>query len=322
MTAVTAATERAPATTPASVPLRPRLAVAGIAQPLLLLANGNASGVLRRRELVDGLRELLRLNGARVETLLTESPDELAALLPRDPDRRVALVGGDGTIHAAANLPGPIPELALIPAGSANNIARSLGIPTDARVAAEVAVSGVARRLDLIEARADDRRYLAVEGVSVGFLALARARYRSRNSADLSAALTSGLGALARFRPLCVALESDGAAEVIRISQLFAANLSRYGPGLRVAPEADVGDGLLDLVAVEGKGRLSVPAMLARLRRGSHVGRPDTRHWQARRVRIATGGRSPVIADSTNLGSGPVDLEVLPGALSLVVPSR
>lgn len=121
--------------------------------------------------------------------------------------RELALVGGDGTVHAAANLAGPLPELALIPAGSANNIARGVGIPTDARAAAEVAVNGVARPLDLIEARTDDRRYLAVEGVSDGFLALARARYRSRNSADVSAALASGLAALARFRPVCVALE-------------------------------------------------------------------------------------------------------------------
>jgi diacylglycerol kinase (ATP) len=75
-------------------------------------------------------------------------------------------------------------------------------------------------------------------------------------------------------------------------------------------------------VATEAAGRLSVPAMLARLLRGSHVGQPDARVWRARRVRIATGGRSPVIADSTNLGSGPVDLQVLPGALKLVLPAR
>lgn len=183
-------------------------------------------------------------------------------------------------------------------------------------------MNGVARPLDLIEARTDDRRYLAVEGVSVGFLALARARYRSRNSADVSAALASGLAALARFRPFCVALESDDAAEVTAISQLFVANLPRYGFGLHVAPEADAADGFLDLVVIDAAGRLSVPAMLARLRRGSHVGRPDARVWRARRVRIATGGRSPVIADSTNLGSGPVDLQVLPGALKLVLPAR
>lgn len=133
MSAAAAIGERAVATRTALLPRRPWLAPAGTAPPLLV-ANGNARGVLSRRELIDGLRELLRVNGARVDVLLTESPEELAARLPRDPERRVALVGGDGTVHAATNLSGPLPELALIPAGSANNIARSVGIPTDARV--------------------------------------------------------------------------------------------------------------------------------------------------------------------------------------------
>jgi diacylglycerol kinase family enzyme len=58
--------------------------------------------------------------------------------------------------------------------------------------------------------------------------------------------------------------------------------------------------------------------MLLRLRRGTHLGRPGTETWRARSVRIATGEESPVIADTTNLGPGPVTLEVAPGALSLV----
>lgn len=303
---------------------RPRSAWLRSASPaFLLVANANASGLDGHREIVEGVGLLLRLQGGRVETVVTASIDELASLLDvEDGSRRVVLLGGDGTLHAVANLPGRKPELALLPAGGANNVARSLGIPTELRAASELAVHGSARPLDLIAATSGERRYLAVEGVSVGFHALARARYRSANSADLAAGLAAGLTALARFRPISVAIESDGAAEVRTIGQLFAANLPLYGPGLRVAPDADPTDGLLDLVAIEVAGRPALVAMLARLRHGTHLGRAGVRTWRARRVRIATGGRSPVIADATNLGPGPVELSVEQAAVTVVVPPR
>ena len=62
--------------------------------------------------------------------------------------------------------------------------------------------------------------------------------------------------------------------------------------------------------------------MLTRLRRGTHLGRPGVRHWRAEHVRIATGGRAPIIADTTNLGFGPVDLRVERGALAVVAPKE
>lgn len=300
---------------------RPRSARlrAGSSQ-LLLVANANASGLAGRREVVEGAARLLRHRGARVEAHTTEGVDELAALLAEHPARRVAILGGDGSLHAVANLPGPAREVAVLPAGRANNVARSLGIPTELSAAAEVAVRGRVRPLDLIAAESDGRRYLAVEGVSIGFLAVARARYRGTNSADLMAGARVGLATLARFRPLSVGIDADGIAEVTTLGQLFVANLPLYGFGLKVAPQADPADGLLDLVTIDVAGRAALPAMLARLRRGTHLGRPGVRTWRVRRVRIATGGRSPVIADSTNLGTGTVELSVEPAAFDLVVP--
>jgi diacylglycerol kinase (ATP) len=288
---------------------------------LLLVANANASGLGGRRALVDQVGSLLSISGARIETKITGSIEEVQALLHEEGNaRRLVLLGGDGTLHAIANVPGPKHEVALLPAGRANNVARSLGIPTDLRTAAQAAIHGATRPLDLIAAESDGRRYLAVEGVSVGFLALARARYRGKNSAGLMTGAAAGLAALARFRPLCVGIDADGVAEVTKLGQLFVANLPLYGFGLKVAPQADPADGLLDLVTIDIAGRAGLPAMLARLRRGTHLGRPGVRTWRVRRVRIATGGRSPVIADSTNLGTGTVELSVEPAALDLIVP--
>jgi diacylglycerol kinase (ATP) len=314
----------APATTPAlrpPSPASPRPRLRSLSPAVLMVANANASGIVTHPEVVDGARRLLRSTGARVDVHLTSTIDELGALLS-EAGRRVVLLGGDGSLHAAANLPGPKPELALMPAGRANNVARSLGIPTDLSAAARLAVAGATRPLDLIAARTATRRHLVVEGVSAGFHALARADYHGSNSSDVGAAVRAGIGAVARFKPLVVGLEVDGEFQVLRIGQLFAANLPLFGPGLHVAPGADPADGLIDVVAIDLAGRRSLIPLASRLRRGDHLGRPGVTRVSARKIRIATGGRSPIIADTTNLGSGTVELTVLPGALEIVGADR
>lgn len=289
---------------------------------LLLIANANASGFGGREETLDRASGLLRAAGGLVEARLTRSVEELGELLRAEPGRRLVLLGGDGTLHAVANLAGPKPEIALLPAGKANNIATSLGIPSDLAAAAELAVRGGARPFDLIAAVSAERRYLVVEGVSVGFLAIARAGYKGQNSGDLVAGVRAGLAALRSFDPFCVEVETDGAAERMRVSQLFVANLPLYSYGLRVAPLADPTDGLLDLTAIEARNRPSLVVTLARLRKRPERSCPGYRCWRARRVRISTAGRSPIIADSTNLGAGPVELELAPAALAIVAPGR
>jgi diacylglycerol kinase (ATP) len=284
---------------------------------LLLVANGHASGLDRRPDLVPDSVRLLRSAGARVESVVTTSLDELELALA-SAERRVVLLGGDGSLHAAANAPGPKPELALIPGGSANNVARSIGVPLDLAAAARLAVEGRAGPIDAIEARTSDRLYLAVEGVSVGVHALGRSEYRGTNSADVSAAIRAGIGALARFEPMTIAAGLDGSCELMRLAQLFVVNMPLFGPGLRVAPSADPADGLLDVVALEGSSRRSLLPLAASLRRGTHLDRDGAHAFRAEKVSVSTRGASPVIADTTNLGSGTVELAVAPRALELV----
>jgi diacylglycerol kinase (ATP) len=287
------------------------------AREVVLVANARASGV-GRAATVTGARAALRRAGARVSVAVTASLEELAAALAGA--ERVVLLGGDGTLHAFANLPGPLPEVALLPAGRANNVAHSVGIPTALEDAARLAVHGSAHPLDVIAARAEGQAYRAVEGVSVGVLAEARTRYQAPNSAARGVAARAGLGAWSRFRPFPLALWSDGRAETRETTQLFVANLPRYAFGLQVAPGADPADGLLDVVAFGPRGGAGTLAALARLRRGTHLGRDGVSAWRAGAVRLDTGGRSHVVADSTDLGRGPVELAAVPDGLRLVRP--
>src|ERR687898_2034456 len=138
----------APFLRPVAAPRPARLR--SLSPHLLLVANGNASGLSRRPSLFQDSAQLLRSAGARVETRLTTSLQELDDALA-NAERRVVLLGGDGSLHAAANSPVQA-EFALIPAGGANNVARSLGIPIAPDAAARLAVEGRARPIDAIAA--------------------------------------------------------------------------------------------------------------------------------------------------------------------------
>ena len=162
----------------------------------------------------------------------------------------MVLVGGDGTLHAAANAPlARLPELALVPAGRANNIARALGIPTTAPAALAVAAGRRRGRSTRCAWPRPDRFVYALEAVSAGFQAEARAGYQGENSADLRQGLRA-LVARARALP------------------------ALPGPRARV-------DGDADRLADAGRAALPLEPALLRLRLRGRPGR-RSRGWPLR----------------------------------------
>jgi diacylglycerol kinase (ATP) len=101
----------------------------------LLVVNARATGARR----AEGLARRLATACGADETWVTGNVDDLHAALAAAEGRRVVLAGGDGTLHAAINAPGPLPELGLVALGRANNVARAVGLPTDPVAAAALA---------------------------------------------------------------------------------------------------------------------------------------------------------------------------------------
>jgi membrane-associated protein len=284
---------------------------------LILVVNGRASGIADAQRTADELLAMLEELGVHAESAVTHSERQLWDVLAHAAGsrRRVALVGGDGTLHAAANAPlARLPELALVPAGRANNIARSLGIPTDPAGALAVAAAAPARPLDALRVATPERFIYAVEAVSAGFQADARADYRADNSADLRQGLRALVRAIRRYRPYRAAVRVDG--EPIRsltAAQLFFSNLPFFGFGFEVAPGADPGDGRLDAIILEARGRARLLRLLAAARRGHHIGRRGVTSLRAERVRVAE--PLPLVADAVPLGTTTATVTVEPARL-------
>ena len=182
---------------------------------LVLVVNANASGVRRNPGIVSQAAFALRAAGGQVELRVTESAAELAAVAA-DPDRRLVLLGGDGTMHALANLPAAQAEARAAAGGwreQHRELPRDPHRPLRRRRAGRQRQGARDRRHRGAQRHA--ARVVVVEGVSVGFHALARARYSAVNSTDVRAAVGAGFSAIRAFHPVPVALELDGEAELV-----------------------------------------------------------------------------------------------------------
>jgi diacylglycerol kinase family enzyme len=282
-----------------------------------VVVNANASGIDSVRSTVRDATLALEHAGAETSAVATRSLRELREAIAESDGRRLVLVGGDGAVHAVANA-GATGEIALLPAGRANNIARGLGIPSSWRSAAAIAVGASTRPLDLLSVKTADRSLLAVEGFSAGFQAAARSRYTAENSADLGAGVVALMRALATHRPYAVELEVDGEALSLSASQLFLANMPLFGFGFRVAPGARPDDGEADLVVLPPRSRGTILPELARVREGRHLAGGRALLRRVRRIELRS--PLPLVADAEVLGHGTAVVELVPGALRLARP--
>jgi diacylglycerol kinase (ATP) len=200
-------------------------------------------------------------------------------------------------------------------------VARALGIPVNRAGALAVAASSPARPLDALRVATPDRFVYAVEAVSAGFQAEARASYDAVNSADLRQGVRALLRALRRYRPYRAAAELDGVPlGSSDAAQLFLSNLPYFGFGFEVDPGADASDGRLEAILIEARGRGRLVRMLAAARRGRHIGRRGVARVSARSARLTEA--LPLVADAVPLGVTTATVSVEPARMRVASPSR
>ncbi len=223
--------------------------------------------------------------------------------------RRLVVVGGDGTLHRVvadlwdAGCLGEY-ELALIPAGTGNDLARSVGLPTDAEAAAELAAAGQVRQFDLIQFDLiAGSETVVVNAVHAGIGA--EAGRLADPLKDAAGPVAYPLGATAAAVTTGgweVEVHADGARVAGgKALMVGICNAPTIGGGTPLAPGADPADGRLDLVVVTATGPVERAAFGAALRAGGHLDRDDVLHVQATEVRIE-GDPLPYDADGELIG--------------------
>lgn len=288
---------------------------------VLLLSNPAAGGG-RGTERARQAERQLRLSGATVLPVRTDGVGHARRLLskPLSEIDRVVACGGDGLVsEAAAALAGGELPLAIVPAGRGNDLARALALPLDVRAAAAVAVQGRVRRIDLGDT--DGHVFCTVAACGLDAEVSRRARERRLPLPGPVTYLLELLRAVGRFPGFDVRVEHEGGVVEGRALVLAVANTATYGGGFRIAPDADVSDGLLDACLVRETGRLRALALFPSVYRGRHGERPEVVTFRTRRLEVTTRPALAVEADGEPLASTPAVHSCRPGALPVVVPA-
>ena len=274
--------------------------------------------------------ERLRLavpGAADARVVLAGDPEtaarQLDAVLADDGGcRRLIAVGGDGTLHLAANrlvddgVAGRV-ALGMVPAGTGSDLARTLGLPLAPEAALAHALGVEPRPMDLLRVETGGVSRVVLNVASAGISGLVAEKVNARPVKGATVYLTGALSAVARYTPFPGRVTVDG--ELFYeggVYILAVANGPSFGKGMRVAPEASVDDGLADVVVVEAMPRWRVPIRLPRLYLGNLLSSPAVRWCRGRRVALTPGaGVPPLEVDGETLPGGETDFEILPGGL-------
>ncbi len=268
--------------------------------------------------------------------LLSERPGQIAELARRaceDGARLLVAVGGDGTVNEAVNgLMGVGPEhraeLATIPRGTGKDFARSFGIPTDITKALGVAREGAIRIVDAGRATfvewdgSSGESYFAnFAGAGISGAVAARANTSSKALGGKVAFLRATTSVFMRWTNTDYEVEIDGTRRSGRMLEVIAAIGDRLAGGMRLAPEADPADGLLDIVLIGDATKVDFVRTLPRIYRGTYLPHPRAEVIRGRRLQIQTAKPLPIALDGEQPGTTPGVFEIVPGALRLRVPA-
>ncbi|WP_310961191.1 diacylglycerol/lipid kinase family protein [Nocardioides terrisoli] len=276
---------------------------------------------------------ILRDAGAEVEVTYSTGPQATADVVEEAAGRGdvVVSVGGDGMLSSIAGRVSAVgATLGIIPAGRGNDFARMLGLPSAPDDLARMLLEGVSTPTDLLTLRLGDAAPRVVAGsVYAGVDAVAgevvdKVRWLPRKLQYPYAAVHS----LVTYKPARVHVVVDGSARDFLAATVVVANSKYYGSGMKIAPSAEVDDGLLDVVVIEAASRWDLLQSLPKVYDGAHVELPEVHVMRGRSVTVSGTPSVPMGGDGELLGPLPpsdraaAQIDVLPGALNLILPRR
>jgi YegS/Rv2252/BmrU family lipid kinase len=258
-----------------------------------------------------------------VELLPTRARGDAGSLVKKlllDPPDLLAVCGGDGTVNeVASQVPRPPFPVAVLPAGTANVLARELGLPLNVTRALDIALRRVTRRIDLGVLQSQGaRRFLFVAGIGFDAYVVSQVRPRLKSRFGMAAYAVAILECLRRYSFPEFRIQAEG-REFLATSCL-ACNAKRYGGGLLFCPEADMEDGLLDLLVLEKQSRLELARFLFLAWCGLALERSGIHRVRSGSVRVEGPDTVGIQVDGELAGALPLEIGLDPSAFPLIIP--
>jgi len=291
-----------------------------------LIANPNA-GEGDASDAADNLKSVigfLKKNGLKVDVVLTNPKEEatpVARRASKNGYKVVIAMGGDGTIEAVMRgMIGSKARLGIIPAGTQNNIAKSLGIPSDLEEACALIASDNTLKLDV--GRAKTRKGKKFDFFEMATIGLAATIYPDSNKAasgKFSGIKVTGLTFFHQeTKPKVFLTFNDESKIDVETMLVMVSNTPMFGKNFMVAPVASLQDGLLDISVYPDFSKVELLRYYAAVMDEGYSGDKKAQHYQARKLKVKASPKLDVMADGVALGRGTVTIKVLPGALRVI----
>jgi diacylglycerol kinase (ATP) len=236
----------------------------------------------------------------------------------------LAVVGGDGMVHLGVELAAETKTtLAIIAAGTGNDVARGLGLPVHDPVrAADLVTTGVPRTIDAVrhvDAHGVRHWYVGVLGAGFDSLVNERANTWPWPKGQMRYNLAI-LRELPLFKAIPYVLTVDGVRHETKAMLVAVGNGPSYGGGMQVLPDARFDDGLLDVLLLHELSTLEFLKVFPKVFKGAHVGHPAVEIIRGRSVTLEAEG-IVAYADGERFATLPLTVEVVPGAVTVLAPA-
>ena len=260
-------------------------------------------------------------HGVRVRAEQAVSRDAVTRLIEEAAGEVDAVVvgGGDGSVNSVltALLRTGLP-LGVLPLGTANDFARTLGLPVDVGSAVRVIVEGASRRVDV--GRVNGQPFLNVASLGLSSDLAERLTMAGKRRWGRLSYAAAAMAVLAQARPFRAVIVAEGRGVRVRSYQIAVGNGRYYGGGLPVRHDASIADGRLDLYSLEFTAVWRLLLAGLAFRRGRQGAWREVRDLRCTRFQVSTRRPRPVNLDGELLTSTPAHFDLLPQALAVFAP--
>lgn len=286
---------------------------------LLVVVNLKAS---RAQRMVGNALAYLAVHGFDLDVRQSSSSKSLANVIHDCAEHADAVVvaGGDGTVNGSiAALIDAGKPVGILPFGTANDLALTLGIPADPLAAAGIIANGHLRPIDV--GKVNDAYFLNVASVGLSVNIAKRQDEQLKRQWGVFSYVVATVDTLSAAQRFAATITCGDRTERVLAYQVAVGNGIHYGGGLMVSPDARIDDGLLDVYAIETTSIANLIALAPKLRNGTLVERDDVAFFRGPTARIETDKPMPINTDGEVTTKTPAEFSVLAGALKVFAPS-
>jgi diacylglycerol kinase (ATP) len=291
----------------------------GIKRALMLVNRHARQGQQRLEEVTRSLKEL-------GFDLIEESelgPKDYPKAIRRYKDKvdLVIIGGGDGTLNAAVDaLVETQLTLGILPLGTANDLARTLGIPNSLEDACQIIANGETQHIDL--GWVNGKHFFNVASMGLSVKITQRLTKQAKKRWGVLAYAATALRVIWESRPFSAEIITRGKSVKVKTVQIAVGNGRYYGGGMAVVHDATIDDQRLDLYSLEIKHWWQIIPLLPAMRQGTHINWEQVRAVHGQEIKVNTRKPRPVNTDGEITTYTPASFRVIPQALAVLVPPK